>query len=331
MMHGAGVTREVVIVALDGYADSAMAVLLDVIRAAGALARAAGKRPPLSATLVSPSGARVRSASGAILAGVRSLRGPALARADIVIVPGVWLEDGRELSSMLARADVHEAASALARAHARGAIVAAGCASTFVLAAAGIAHRATTTWWLASELRVRHPAIEVAIDEALVVDGRVITAGAVFAIADLALYLVARSGGPALARQTARVLLLDRHVSQARYMVEHHLRTQDAIVRRAEAWARAHLGDHFAIDELARAAGTSSRTLARRLVAALGTSPIRFVQQLRVEQAITLLETSALSMDEIAARVGYEDANTLRRLVRRETRASPRELRGTRR
>src|SRR5690606_7832406 len=133
--------------------------------------------------------------------------------------------------------------------------------------------------------------------------------------ADLALYLVSRFGGPALARETARVLLLDRHTSQARYMAKHHLRTSDAIVRRAESWARTHLAESFDIATLARHAHTTPRTLARRLDAALGTSPIAFVQQLRVEHAITLLETSSLSMAEIATRVGYEDANTLRRLI----------------
>ncbi len=319
-------TREVAIVALDGYADSALAVLLDVIRASAAIATRAGKVPPLRATIVSPSGARVQSATAGTRPDVGSLRG--LARADIVVVPGIWLEDPRDLDRVLARPDIAVTAAALARAHAAGVIVAATCMSVFVLARAKLgAHRATTTWWLANELRERHPELEVSVDDALVVDGRIVTAGAVFAVADLALYLVGRFGGPALARETARVLLLDRHASQARYMAKHHLRTSDAIVRRAESWARAHLAEGFDIATLAKHAHTTSRTLARRLDAALGLSPIGFVQQLRVEHAINLLETSSLSMDEIATRVGYEDANTLRRLVRRETRATPRELR----
>lgn len=91
--------------------------------------------------------------------------------------------------------------------------------------------------------------------------------------------------------------------------------------------ARAHLAEGFDIATLARRAGASPRTLARRLDAALGLGPIAFVQRLRVETAIHLLETSRLSLDEISARVGYADANTLRRLVRRDTGLTPRELR----
>ena len=46
-----------------------------------------------------------------------------------------------------------------------------------------------------------------------------------------------------------------------------------------------------------------------------------------IEVAVQLLETTRLSLEEITTRVGYEDANTLRRLIERETNASPRELR----
>jgi transcriptional regulator GlxA family with amidase domain len=63
----------------------------------------------------------------------------------------------------------------------------------------------------------------------------------------------------------------------------------------------------------------------------VGTGPIGFVQRLRVETAIHLLETTRLSVQEISERVGYSDANTLRRLIGRETSLSPRELRRRRR
>lgn len=320
-------TRTLAILALDGFADSGVAVVLDIVRAAAAIAGRDRKPAPLRATIVSPSAPQVRAASGATIATARSLR--SLGDADVVLVPGIWVQGPENVSDVLARSDVARATAAIVRAYAGGAIVAGSCSGVFLLAAAGLlrGRRATTTWWLASVLRARFPDVDIVPEEALVADRRVITAGAMFAVADVALHVLARFGGPTLARETGRVLLLDRHVSQARYMVKHHLRTQDAIVRRAETWARTHLATGFDIAALARAAGTSPRTLARRLDAALNLSPIAFVQSLRLEHAINLLETSSLSMAEIATRVGYDDANTLRRLVRRETRTTPRELR----
>lgn len=319
--------REVAILVADGFTDSGLAVTLDVVRAASAIVVRAGKPPPFRPFVASPRGGTVRAASGLAIGGTR----PAsrAAAADLVLVPGMWIEDPDELDGVLARADLAPMVRAIERAHGRGALIGASCAGTFLVARTGLLdrRRATTTWWLARELRRRHPAIEVVEREALVVDERVITAGAVFAVADLALHLVARFAGPAVARRTARALLLDRHPSQAPYMALGYLKTEDAVVRRAEAWARAHLGEGFDVATLARRAGASPRTLARRLDAALGLSPIGFVQRLRVETAIHLLETSRLSLDEIGARVGYADANTLRRLVRREAGLSPREVR----
>jgi transcriptional regulator GlxA family with amidase domain len=272
----------------------------------------------------------VRTASGLAIADTRSMA--RLGPADLVLMPGVWIERPHELDTLLARPDVVATMRALSRAHQRGATVGAACSATFFLAGAGLldGKRATTTWWLAPEMRRRHPAIEVVESEALVIEDRTITAGAVLAVADLALHVVAQYAGPVVARQTARALLIDRHPSQAPYMALRFLTTDDAIVRRAETWARAHLAERFDIATLARRAGASARTLARRLDDALGLSPIAFVQRLRVETAVQLLETSRYSMNEISERVGYEDADTLARLIKRDLGKSPREIRPSR-
>ena len=54
----------------------------------------------------------------------------------------------------------------------------------------------------------------------------------------------------------------------------------------------------------------SERTLQRCVQRTLGTSPIRFVQDLRIERASHLLHTTDLSLETIARRVGYEHANS---------------------
>ena len=318
--------HEVAILIVDGVTDSGLSVTLDVLRAATAIARRAGRPAPFRPVVASPGGGAVRAGSGLSIA---TTRPASRIGADIVIVPGLWIEDPAALDGLLARPDIAQVIRAIDRAHRRGALIGAACAGTFLVAATGLldGRRATTTWWLSHELRRRHPAIDVDERQALVVDGRLLTAGAVLAVADLALHLVARFAGPTVARDTARALLLDRHPSQAPYMAVRHLTTDDAVVRRAESWTRAHLAEDFDIATLARRAGASARTLARRLDAALGLSPVGFVQRLRVETAIHLLETTRLSLEEISGRVGYGDTGTLRRLVRRDTGLTPREVR----
>ena len=319
--------QRVAVLIANGFTDSGLGVTLDVFRCANSLARRAGQEAPFAISVVSARGGRVRAASGLFVGTTRSVR--AAARADIVLAPGFWVEDAEAMDVALARKDMRRLIAALRAAHARGAVVGSSCGGTFLMAEAGALDgiAATTAWWLAPHLKKRRPEVQVDAARALIAEGRVISAGAVFAQADLALYLVSRFAGPSLARRCARVLLLDVHPSQAPYMAIGYLSTSDPSVQRAEKWVREHLAEDFDIALLARSVGTSPRTLARRLAAAVGLSPIGFVQRLRVEAAVHLLHTTRLSLDEVGARVGYTDANALRRLIRRETNSTPRELR----
>jgi transcriptional regulator GlxA family with amidase domain len=319
--------RRVVILLLEGFTDSGLSVALDVLRTANALARRAGRAEPFRTRVAGLVRGAVTAASGVVVqatATVGSVR-----RADIVLVPGLWVEDATSLDARLARPDVARAARALAAAHRGGAIVGSSCSAAFVLAEAGLldGKPATTTWWLAPQLQRRRPKVEVCADQSLVAAGRVLTAGAAFAMADLALHLVTRFAGPAAARLTSRLLLLDPHPSQAAYMAMQHVSSDDPLARRAERWIRAHLARDFDVATLAREVGASARTLARHLDAALGKSPLALVQQLRVEQAVHLLETTTLSLQQVSERVGYGDATTLRRLLRRDLQTSARDLR----
>jgi len=54
---------------------------------------------------------------------------------------------------------------------------------------------------------------------------------------------------------------------------------------------------------------------------------VAFVQDLRLERAVHRLRTTRDTVDEIAAAVGYEDASTLRTLLRKKLHTGVRELR----
>jgi transcriptional regulator GlxA family with amidase domain len=316
----------VAILIAHGFTDSGLSIALDVLGTANALARRAGRTAPFRVSVVATT-RRVRAASGMTVGPTAGLS--SASRAALLLVPGYWVESPDEMNVLLARSDVTRLVRAIGAAYRRGATVGSSCGGAFLLAEAGVleGHTATTTWWLAPHLQQRWPGVRVAAEQALVVEKRLVTAGAVFAQADLALHIVARVCGPTVSRRVARLLLLDTHASQAAFMAVQQLAANDETVRRAEAWARARLGASFSVVEMARASGASPRTLARRLAEAVGTTPIGFVQRLRVEQAVHLLETTSLSLEEVSTRVGYGDANALRRVIRRHVNASPRELR----
>ncbi|KRR06239.1 AraC family transcriptional regulator [Bradyrhizobium jicamae] len=244
---------------------------------------------------------------------------------ELVIVPGLGTPSADELESKLKSPACRRAGDMLTRAFNNGAMLAAPCASTFLLAETGLldGRRATTTWWFAPLFRQRYPRVELMTEQMVVADWPIATAGAAMAQMDLMLAVVSRFAGPRLAKACANFLLLDERRSQAPFMAMTYLAGQDPKIARAEQWVRDNIARDFAIEELAAAVALAPRTFARRMAAICGVSPIQFVQRIRLETARLLLETTRLPVDEIARRVGYAEPSTLRRLIRRDTKHPP--------
>ncbi len=316
------------LLALRHFTDSGLSIALDVFRAANALSRRAGQPVPFVLEALSLTGEPVEAASGLVTSVTGDVK--RLRRADVILVPGCWYDTDDGVEALLGREDVRVAVKALRAAVDRSATVGASCSGTFLLAETGALNglSATTTWWLASQFRERYPTVALDVTKALTLEPRLLCAGTVFAMADLALAVVSRHAGPELARGCMRALLLDTHPSQAPYMVLRQVVTNDPVVRAAERWVRQHLSSNAVdVESLAKHVGVSSRTLSRKLEASLGLKPLAFVHRLRLEAATHLLETTQKPLDEIAERVGYRDGGTLRRLMRRTLQRAPGELR----
>lgn len=249
---------------------------------------------------------------------------------DCVVVPAIGYKMPGPLEEALSRPDVQDAAQLLRDYARRDVRMTAACIGTFVMAESGLlsGHQATTTWWLAPLFRRRYPDVVLEDSSMIVHSGPFVTAGAALGHMDLALWLV-RSVSPQLASLAAQYLIVDSRPSQSAYALTDHLVHTDPLVGKFESWARANLARGFSLNAAARAVGSSKRTLARRLHAVLGKSPLEYVQALRVERAVHLLKTTRASVDEIAARVGYADGVTLRTLLRRSRHAGVKEIRAS--
>ncbi len=310
---------------LDGVFDLGLAALADTFATANELAATLPDAPaPIELAFVGVR-PRVRTAQGLT---VPVAPADTLPPPDLVLVPALGAKMPDTLAARLAQRDVADAVPLLQR-WARGATgVGAACTGTFLLAESGLldGQRATTSWWLAPMFRQRYP--RVALDESrmLVNSAGFTTAGAAMAHLDLALGVL-RQRSPALAALAARYLLVEARGSQAEFVIPDHLAHADPLVERFEGWARQRLARGFSLQDAARAVGASERTLARRLHAVLGKTPLSYFQDLRVERALHLLRTGSESVDQIAAQIGYADGVTLRSLLRRRLGKGVRELR----
>jgi transcriptional regulator GlxA family with amidase domain len=311
----------IAIAILDGVFDSGLSVLLDIFTTAAALS---GRRFEVVRL-----GARTKAttAQGAVHSVERWQH--ERRRFEHYIVPGFACYDVEAVERRLDGADAQSLSAWLVGASARRASIHAACTGTWVLGRSGLldGHEATTSWWFADAFRQAFPRVELDARQSVVRSGAFITAGAAFAHIDLALALL-RSESPALAERVSNHLVTESRASQALYLVEHHARVDDPVVRQFEALMATRLRDAFDLEAAAHTLGTSSRTLQRKVKLASGQSPLQLVQRLRLRQALAMLRQGDVGLDGIAEAVGYRSGHTLRMLIRRELAVGIRELRG---
>lgn len=322
--------EKILILVLDGVMDSSLAITLDTLRTGQRLLTRAGKAERVEVVVAGytktvRTGSQLQLKTDVLFGD--ALKGPVRPR--WVIIPALGLFSDDAISSRLRKKDA-VAAINLLRALPRSVRIATSCSSVFLLAATGLllARQATTTWWLAHLFRARHPDIRLDETKMLVRDGRYLTAGAAYSQLDLMLAVVTDTMGAAIAHLCTRYLLIDHRPSQARYMVPTHTRHVGPTVIAAQQWIDANLSEPISILQLAEELSVSAKTLSRRILAATGASPIKFIQRRRLLHAAHLIETTALYIDAVAARVGYQDGTSLRKLVRREFGTTPAALRG---
>jgi transcriptional regulator GlxA family with amidase domain len=313
------------ILALNGVFDTGLAAVLDAFDTANALAEMTGISSLRFRTKVVGLRKPVTTAHGLSVPVIAAARAQT---PDAVVMPAINRIMPEPLVQALASGEVREAGAVLRRWSERGALTAAACVGTFVLAEAALldGEEATTTWWLAPLFRQRYPRVRLDETRLIVQSNAVVTAGAALGHLDLALTLIRRAS-PELASITAKYLVADTRTSQAAHTIPSHLVHTDPMVHKFERWARQRLAEGFSLDQAAGALATSKRTLARRIQSVLGKSPLDYFQDLRIERAVHLLETSQASVDQIAAEVGYAEGVTLRVLLRRKLGRGVREIR----
>jgi transcriptional regulator GlxA family with amidase domain len=253
--------------------------------------------------------------------GVQFQPEPASKAPSMLIVPGLMGANSASLIASCERLDAERAhIAAVAR---RGARIGAICVGAFLAASAGVlkGRRVTTAWPVADALHRWRADLTVSREHMVLIDGPVVTTGAMTAAYDLALALVTEVHGGAAAQRLRKFLALDGDRSdQRRYEAAlAGARQSDPLVERAQRALQATLNQGYDLAKLARKCAASERTLLRRFKSVTGESPLAYRQSLVVETVKSLLETRTLALSQIPHRVGYADEVSLRRLFRTRT------------
>lgn len=170
------------------------------------------------------------------------------------------------------------------------------------------------------------PDVTVEPEQALVRDGPAWSAATPGELRQALLQLMALGAGEDLTRSCASLFCFEperqRTTAQA-VQAERLQPTRDSTLARAIAWLGANLERPYRLEEVARAAAVSPRTLLRHFEQVLGHTPLEHLHLLRCRRACVLLEITLDSIPAVAEACGYSDPAAFRRVFRRHMGETP--------
>lgn len=181
------------------------------------------------------------------------------------------------------------------RHHAQGARrVAAVCAGSFALAAAGLldGHRATTHWRYLDAFAARHPSTALDRESVYVRDGAVWTSAGGAAGIDLALALVGDDYGAEVAQEIAKDMVVLGRRMEGHPQISVAARTprpKHPELERLLATVNAEPAGRYELERVAAQVGISPRHLARLFKAQVGVTLRQYVHDVRLENAVGLV------------------------------------------
>jgi transcriptional regulator GlxA family with amidase domain len=208
-----------------------------------------------------------------------------------------------------------------------GVVICSNCTSAFILAETGLLNDklATTAWWLERVFANRYPNVNLDITQLITEQDNIVCAGAGNSHQNLAMNLIEKQFSKELAIQCAKTLMVDaRLAAQSPYQ---NLLTaapsEDPVIQKAQHWLHTHMNTNIDLAWLAADLGVSQRTLIRKFKAELDETPIRYLQNIRIEAAKSLLETTKMPIPEIVEQIGYSDLSAFSKLFKQRTQLTP--------
>jgi transcriptional regulator GlxA family with amidase domain len=195
----------------------------------------------------------------------------------------------------------------------RGAIIGASGSASMLLMAAGLTGGMAVPVARALQPLTRAFFPRQRFEERLgIVDnGSLLIANGIANDLSLIVRVMERTLSPDIARWLTSIIGLDSQ--------NEDLLAPDPMVARAQLWIEQRFTGPMTMAELAGELSTSPATLNRRFRKALGLSPKAYVQQLRLQAAIRMLERSSRSIDRVADLVGFSDSRLFRAMFRQQT------------
>jgi len=213
----------------------------------------------------------------------------------------------------------------------QGAVLSSACAGGFILAATNLLGKreVTTHWALAEAFTRMFTEIPLNSNKILVDHGDIITAGGMMSWLDLGFELVSKYASLRVVRQLGKTLVVDTAQREQSYYQQFKpsLAHGDLVIVSVQQIMHQSHTEQLSIQQLAKLANLTERTMQRRFLKATGYNPNQYLQRLRVQNACDYLESTKRSFEWIANQVGYEDISACRKVFINIVGLTPREFR----
>jgi transcriptional regulator GlxA family with amidase domain len=207
------------------------------------------------------------------------------------------------------------------------------CSGALILAAAGLldGRRAVTHGEDCKAWTEAFPNVHVEMVPMYFKDGCVWTSAGITAGMDMALAVVGEDLGRAAALKVARSMVthMARSGGQSQFSPILGRQVLDAKGRFEDLhlWIANNLRLNLSVDTLAAQMNMSARNFSRLYSGQMGRTPAKAVEAIRTEVAQGLLETTDQGLKQLAAQVGFNDKERMRRAFMRLLGVSPSEYR----
>ncbi|HWV15413.1 MAG TPA: helix-turn-helix domain-containing protein [Cellvibrio sp.] len=239
----------------------------------------------------------------------------------IIYIPGLWRNPRPVIKKNLALV------AWLKQEYQNGALICAVGTGCCFLAEAGLldAKAATTHWHYFDQFQKDYPRVQLKRQYFITQAGNLYCAASVNSLADLTVHFIQRLLGREIANHVERHFSheIRRAYEASGFFEQEHSRHPDEDITQIQIWLQDNYHREIIMPQLAERFGMSTRTLNRRFKAALGVSPLDFLQEIRVNIAKDLLKTSNLSINEIADKVGYQDTSFFTALFKKHLATTP--------
>ncbi len=316
--------KHVCILAIEHGLASSMTIPLEMMGAADIIQRLRSPQArTLQLTIASHDGQALRMTGGIEIHPAEAVT--SLPRCDLIFVPALWGNP----NAIVRRYPV--ITRWLASQYAAGATLCAVGTGSYFLAHAGVldGKSATTHWYYFDNFQQRYPLVKLERKRFITHADRLYCTGSVNAVRDVTMHLVEALLGAEIADEVARHFTheLKRSYESLLLASEQKNTHHDELIIKIQEWLQGHYQEAISLQALAARFELGVRSFNRRFRNAVKQSPLQYLQEVRLEQAKSLLKLSNLTIAEIAFAVGYQDASHFTSLFKRMNAVTPNEYR----